>query len=403
MKKILLSLALAALACFTAITVHATHYPPATAHAVKRIVHDAGHLYILYYDGVEIWDKTSGDTRCYRYGEGLFPSPTLNAIAVHEDTIWVGNGMGDLTAIHGTWSESWKIVFNPSVNEDTEDLQCWLGFNGIVFDSKGNLYFGGDNCVGMRTAPGEFSLYTLPGFNFGTEIWKMAVGNDDTVWLTATCAFLVNCLMSYSCSTGFGSVDLSGGPNIHPAHAKGLAVDAYGNKWFGGTISGEPSTPALFRYDGKGFEAHPLKYSDDKQEMPIDMGFDNHGRIWFIPTLSWNKSDNGFCAYSKGPLCCYDNGKLTEYPYYEPGMGYSYCLDVDEETVYIGTDKGVVVFDDGKFTQYNSEWNNESLGIESTIGATEFRPTYDLQGRRVSVSSVRPKGVYIQDGRKYVK
>ncbi len=28
---------------------------------------------------------------------------------------------------------------------------------------------------------------------------------------------------------------------------------------------------------------------------------------------------------------------------------------------------------------------------------------YDLQGRRVSVSSVRPKGVYIQGGRKYVK
>ena len=396
MKGIILSLVTA---CFAATAAHATHYPPATEHAVKRIVHDGQKLYILHYNGIEVRDKRTGATTCYRHGDGLFPSPTLNAIAVRNDTIWVGSGSGDLTAICGSWSQSWKITFN--AGDDKTERPAWLGFNDLKFDSGGRLLFGGDNCVGMMQEPGKFPNVAVPGgLYFGTEIWRMAVDNDGRAWMTASCASMTNCLMSYSPETGFTDGDIGDDANIYKMHTKALAIDADGNKWFGCT-SKSPYAPALCRYDGHGIEVHPFTSLSDRHDCPMDMAFDSHGRIWFINDIRWNEDDNGFTSYSKGPLCCFEDGKLTEYEYYEAGMGYSYCIDVDGETVYIGTDSGVLKFDGREFVMVDSEWEYTPTGIRQAAGSSAGRPDiYDLQGR--PVADKPQKGMYIKDGKKYV-
>ncbi len=83
-----------------------------------------------------------------------------------------------------------------------------------------------------------------------------------------------------------------------------------------------------------------------------------------------------------------DDGSINATLYVPKGTKKRY-----EATPIWNKFKTIEEFDDG----YDGidDVGDSATGIEQAA--------YDLQGRRVSVSSVRPKGVYIQGGKKYVK
>ena len=109
-----------------------------------------------------------------------------------------------------------------------------------------------------------------------------------------------------------------------------------------------------------------------------------------------NKPNEGF-EYSNGPLCCFDNGEVTRFEWSQD-TGYCYCVDIDGDSIYIGTDNGVLVFSDGTF-----HWlHGDEAGIsDASSPQNPQSATFDLQGRRIQGE---PKhGVYIKEGKKVMK
>jgi hypothetical protein len=73
-------------------------------------------------------------------------------------------------------------------------------------------------------------------------------------------------------------------------------------------------------------------------------------------------------------------------------------VDVDGDSVYVGTDNGVLVFSDGSFHWL---YNTEVGIVEPTVNKSTPSQLYDLQGRPIHGS---PKhGVYILNGKKVMK
>ena len=139
------------------------------------------------------------------------------------------------------------------------------------------------------------------------------------------------------------------------------------------------------------------------------MSFDPKERLWLLHSNSagygyvTNKEYFGYDHWSKGPLCCFADGETKEYPLPE-GVDLAYCLDVDGEDVYVGTDNGVLKLVDGELVLLDSPWysnNQEKSAIDDCIILSEDEKPlgkYDLQGRKLeNWKSV--KGICIENGR----
>ena len=404
MKKTLSAIFACALAC----SAGATHYPPASAGAVKRLAHDDRNLYILHFDGLEVLDKSTGETTWYTQATGHIPEgnikstspnghePELNALAVRGDTVWVG-GNGFLTAIVGQEAESWHFSYNMSISNpgypSTSTLP--MKFNSIAFGTDGIMYLGGLDQAGYLKPTRKGSFTGLPcNMAHGAEVWQMLPAADGGVWVSYTSDSGKSSLARYTAGDEAEEVSSTLG---FTKEIKALAEDASGCLWFG-VSSGEKH---LYRFDGKSVEGFDIGGGGSPYRGPCCMAFDSTGHLWLLHS---NSGEPGYDHWSKGPLCCFDDGETTEYPFPE-GVGLAYCIDVDGEDVYVGTDKGVLKLVDGKLVLLDSPWyynNQEGTAIDdSRISPANERPHgwYDLQGRKRE-SGKAPNGVHIENGRK---
>ena len=157
-----------------------------------------------------------------------------------------------------------------------------------------------------------------------------------------------------------------------------MAEDAGGNVWF------NPGKQ-LVRYDGTAFIAY------DAVASASDMAFDAEGRLWM--------------AGLRGGLTCFANGTVTQYPC-ELTKPYPYpadkwnCIDIDGDVIYIGTQTGVLKFENGTFTTL--EVPSATTGIDTTLRnkqAVTVDGWYSLDGRRYD-SQPATKGIYVTRGKK---
>ena len=368
MKKTLFTV----FACVLACSAGATHFHPLTDKAVKRLAHDETHLYILHYDGLEVFDKNTGESVCYTQETGHIPegsSPGLNALAVHGDTVWVGGGNGFLTAIVGAEAKSWAFKYDMSniFPEEENPPKCPFDFNSIVYDSKGRMYVGGFDQVGYLVKPGKASLAWLPDMaHYGAEVWQMLVDKDDAVWVSYTSDSGGNSLVKYT--AGEEEVEEVSSKLGLGKRVKAMAFDKDGNLWLGTCYD-----PKLYRYDGETLEEHEIKKiaSGWMYSGICCMAFDDEGRLWLLQS---NAQKLGYEHYSAGPLCCLSGGEMTEYPL-PADMGFAYCLDVDGGDVYVGTDKGVLQLIDGKMTPLNTPWYSDAPPHNQDDGEKCATPT----------------------------
>ena len=405
MKKVLFTL----FACFFACSAGATHYKPITAGAVKRLAHDDKNLYILHFDGLEVRNKATGETLCYTqatghipegniYSTGNFHDAMLNAIAVHGDTVWVG-GNGFLTAIVGQEAESWHIPYDITISNPSysSSPKLPMSFNCIEFDSKGTMYLGGIDQVGYLQKTGKASFVGLPSNGAqGTEVWQVLPAADGGVWVSYTSDSGNNSLARYT--AGDEEVEEVSNKLGFRNQIKAMAVDGNGCLWFG--VSRRDVN--IYRYDGVSLETFDTGVS--AQRGPCCMTFDDSGRLWLLYS---NSGKIGYAQYSVGPLYCFMDGDPREYPF-PKGVGMAYCLDVDGDDVYVGTDNGVLKLADGRLSLLDTTWYSErpeetavkDCKTASTGGDADA--VYDLQGRRRS-SNNSMKGIYIRNVRKILR
>ena len=406
MRKYLL---LALLIASTFIGLQARNYPVLTVHSVKCIEHNDTSIYVLRPDGLKVVNKLTGKITVYDMSTGYFEDQWrikdmtrpnawvgLNALAIRPDTIWVGSNDGVLTSITDGRADTTVHYVNHDENK-VNDLIWPIGINSIVFDSNGTMVIGGDNCISVIYRSGEEQTLVFPSCDFGNEIWQMVVDQDDYIWIGSTEA-PGNSLMRYHVG---GTLEVMGQDNqpFSSGNVQGMTFDNEGNLWFGSdhydSINAEKSEwrAKLLKYDGNNYTSYDVGTS---WEVPMSMKSDGQGRIWFLPQAPGDL-DKNIGGYSKGPLCCFDHGVITRYEW-DVETGYCYCVDVDGDSVYIGTDNGVLVFSDGSF-----HWLNDTeAGVsESTVNKSMPSQTYDLQGRPIQGSTKH--GVYIHNGKKVMR
>ena len=407
MRKYLL---LALLIASSVIGLQARNHPVLTVHSVKCIEHNDTSIYVLRPNGLKVVNKLTGKITVYDMSTGYFEDQWrikdmtrpnawvgLNALAIRPDTIWVGSNDGVLTSITDGRADT-TVHY---VDHDTyaaHVLNLPLGINSIVFDSNGTVVIGGDNCLSIVRRSGERFAFAFPSADMGNEIWQMVVDQDDYIWIGSTEA-PGNSLMRYHVG---GTLEVMGQDNqpFSSGNVQGMTFDHDGNLWFGSihgdTIdNGEIEHRAkLLKYDGHSYTSYDVGPS---WELPISVKCDSQGRIWFLSKAPADFSNLIGLGYSKGPLCCFDHGVITRYEW-DVETGYCYCVDVDGDSVYIGTDNGVLVFSDGAF-----HWLNDTeAGVsEPTVNKSMPSQIFDLQGRRLNTE---PKhGVYIQKGKKVMR
>ena len=409
MRKYLL---LALLIASSFIGLQAKHYPVVTIHSVKCIEHNDTSIYILMLKGVEVINKSTGKRTVYDLSTGYFEEQRdvyeitrprgiigLNALAIRPDTIWVGSNDGVLTSItDGRVDTTWHYTNHDETNFY---FKYWpIGINSIVFDSNGTVVIGGDNCLSLIYRSGERLSFAFPAFDYGNEIWQMVVGQNDDIWISSKDAHAGNSLMRYHVGGTLEVVSQEDDQPFISSSVSGMTFDNDGNLWFGSihgdTIdNGEIEHRAkLLKYDGNNYTSYDVGPS---WELPISVKCDSQGRIWFLSKAPADFSNLIGLGYSKGPLCCFDHGVITRYEW-DVETEYCYCVDVDGDSVYIGTDNGVLVFSDGSF-----HWlcDTEAGVSEPTVNKSMPSQTFDLQGRRLNTE---PKhGVYIQNGKKVMR
>ena len=406
MRKYLL---LALLIASTFIRLQARLYPVVTIHSVKCIEHNDTSIYVLRPDGLKVVNKLTGKITVYDMSTGYFEDQWrikdmtrpnawvgLNALAIRPDTIWVGSNDGVLTSITDGRADTTVHYVNHDENK-VNDLIWPIGINSIVFDSNGTMVIGGDNCISVIYRSGEEQTLVFPSCDFGNEIWQMVVDQDDYIWIGSTEA-PGNSLMRYHVG---GTLEVMGQDNqpFSSGNVQGMTFDNEGNLWFGSdhydSINAEKSEwrAKLLKYDGNNYTSYDVGTS---WEVPMSMKSDGQGRIWFLPQAPGDL-DKNIGGYSKGPLCCFDHGVITRYEW-DVETGYCYCVDVDGDSVYIGTDNGVLVFSDGSF-----HWlcDTEAGVSEPIVNKSMSSQTYDLQGRPIQGSTKH--GVYIQNGKKVMR
>lgn len=377
--------------------VQATHFPALTTHSVKCLAHDATNIYVLKPDGLEVVNKVTGEKTVYNMESGHFDQLGLNAIALRPDTIWVGSNYGKLTSITSDKAETTQLVCDHGSYASFESIGV-IGINSIVFDSKGIMVVGGDNCLMVIQPSGEEMSLSFPDLHYGNEIWQMVIDPNDDIWVSSTGASAGNGLIKYHIGGDLEVISdkKSQDPPFWGAYVKGMTIDNNGHLWIGSvTKPGEEHDPfaTMLSYDGNGFTGYNI---GSDVEVPISMLCDSQGYIWYLPTAPANYV-LGITEYSKGPLCCFDNGEVTRYEWSQE-TGYCYCMDVDGDSIYIGTDNGVLVFSKGTF-----HWlGEEGTGIaETSLSKAPQKELFDLQGRHIQGE---PKhGVYIQNGKKVMR
>ena len=408
MRKYLL---LALLIASSFINLQARHFPVVTIHSVKCIEHNDTSIYILMQKGVEVINKSTGKRTVYDLSTGYFEEQRdvyeitrpyggigLNALAIRPDTIWVGSNDGVLTSItDGRADTTWHYTNHDETNFY---FQFWpIGINSIVFDSNGTVVVGGDNCLSLIYRSGERLSFAFPDFDYGNEVWQMVVDQNDDIWISSIDARSGNSLMRYHVGGDLEVISHRNAP-FSSSSVSGMTFDNDGNLWFGSTHgdtidNGEMEYRAkLLKYDGHNYASYDVGTG---WETPISVKCDSQGRIWFLPRARTDYSSLIGQCYSKGPLCCFDHGVITRYEWNQEA-GYCYCVDVDGDSIYIGTDNGVLVFSDGSF-----HWlcDTEAGVAEPTVNKSMPSQFFDLQGR--PIQGLPKHGVYIQNGKKVMR
>ena len=342
--------------------------------AVMDIAHDSERIYVAALGGLMIIDKATGEKTYYSNSDAsLDYTPT--ALAVHDGKVFVGTRENKMLILKG---ES----LSESTYDFTHDRTQYI--SNIVFDRDSNMYVSNGSGTTFRIGT-DGSNELLTAYPWGRDGWTayLATTSGGTLWI-ANFGWNMNAYGLAEYTHGKGTKYLFMENAELPIYkVTALAVDNEDGVWYA-------SSSTAFSKDGKKLLTRlkdgQVAASYDRASRYVDMQFDGRQRLWL--------------AGDYGPLEMMKDGEFTSYPYAPDGERW-FCLDVDGDDIYIGTEKSLLLFRDGEYQQIDlGPLVQQAPTSIFSVTLDVHAPLYDLQGRRLSQKPER--GVYIRDGRKVV-
>ena len=357
---------------------------------VSSLAHDSDKLFVGTPYGLIIIEKHTGKQMVATINSEA--ERQVSAMAIQGDTLWVGGERATLSYYaNGSIHSFQPLIFLNTSNTShphytpLEDID-FTTVTSITFSpSTGKLYGAFCNYFGEVSETVEcHALKTGVSFLEG-DIQDTEADSFGNIWLYSNCYGSLS-LLKYSEENGLERVldnytnDDIDIPSITwtKDHLGGvcMAIDAEDHVWLGSM------TGHLIEYDGESFQVYSPPLA--QRQTLSDLAFDENGILWM---LSHN-----------GTLIRFD-GKDFEARQLDMLEGeVVYCMDIDGDTIYAGTNKRVIAYSDG--TQESIELKIAS-SVHTVTKSSDAAPAlHDLQGRRLS--GVPERGVYIENGRKRV-
>ena len=349
-------------------------YPnPFYPDAVEMILHDTQNIYVAKYDSIIAIDKQSGrKTLIYKRPRltERYAHDGLTTMSLHEGRLWLGTNDGVIMDYYKGCLTRHEYEGNPTPFSESP-------ISGIAFDSQDRMVVGFYNQVGWIDGNTVTGASEIPSLATEEYIHTMVMDDTDTLWVACTGFYPAGCFSYYTIEKGV-SLILEGYdtlPFCGSGPARGLVIDSHRNKWF--CVENK-----LVCFDGKSFKAYELG-DGHAWGSGIDVALDNNGTIW---VAEWNGQLTRFSE--SGEWTLFSCGIETK---------RWFCIDIDGDDIYIGTDHGVLKFHNGVYSEL--DLTTTSMPNSCVLAPDDDQShSYDLQGRRLNGEP--GKGLYIQNGRK---
>ena len=343
--------------------------------AFLKIVHSENYVYFCHsYDYINFFEKKTGDWYCYSQANGMLVSRRLSSMAIHCDTLWVGDMDGRVTSLYYDKADTARYDVKYTWSHVEGDWPIHYTYIcAISFDNQGRMAIGLDNCVRGIVNNVATECYEVPTVVLEQTIGDLEFDSKGTLWIIAMGRPTEYFLSKFTFEGGieYFSNNLERPWPFRHTRSTCLAIDKNDHVWF------SPSDQ-LVEYDGETFHVYEIGVNAK------DMAFDDEGRLWIVT--------------SGGTLCCFSEGEII--------ASYSlnvrcFCLDIDGDVIYIGTDTGALRFENGQaspieFPEFTPTVVRPPLAVPDNIAVPRM---FTLDGRPIDASSTA-KGIVIKKGRK---
>jgi len=338
--------------------------------AIMDVTHDDSNVYVAKLNGqLVVMNKATGEKDILEVKVGNL-SYTPWSIAVNSGKIWIGTAEGKLlTFSDGKFHQS-GISLSWQYDEP-------LGVENILFDAQGNMYLSCHFGVGFRVdTKNHVERFTIHPKGIGSFSVNMCLDRNNTLWVCNYGNSSMYGLTKYTREEGT-TYYFKGRADVPHGLVTGFTIDKEDGIWY------------LVKSKLIRLLNDEVSESYDFPDICYAMQFDEQQRLWM--------------ARQHGPLVMMKDGAFTDYPCPIESKRWM-CMDIDGDDIYIGTDEFLLLFRDGEYTKIDlgqpDPQGHQSTGINHTEVSTSTFGIFDLLGRQLQDKPER--GVYIQDGRKYV-
>ena len=343
--------------------------------AVMDIVHDSERVYVAALGGLMIIDKATGEKTYYSNLDGSF-SYTPTALTLYEGEVFIGTRENKMLILYGD-----ELIES---DYDFDHIRASHYISNVIFDDEGNMYASNGSGVSFRFGL-DGSKETFKAYSWTCDGWTayLATTSDGTLWV-ANFGWNMGSygLAKYTFGEG-PTYPMKTNSELPLYKVTALAVDDEDGVWYASssTAFGKEGRKLLTR-----LKDDQVSVSYETSNRYVDMQFDDQQRLWL--------------AGDYGPLAMMKDGEFTTYPYLKDDERW-FCLDIDGDDIYIGTENSLLLYRDGEYLNIDlGPLMHQASNSITSIIRDAFSPLYDLQGRLLQGKPGR--GIYILDGRKRV-
>lgn len=311
---------------------------------VADMAHDGESLYLTTQEGLVVMDRqTLRPTAVYGKGDVLMDTPSC--VALSGDTLWVGQYGRWITWVCGGSTHSFQMDDSDGYFYTPPQKIC-PGPRSELFVAVLDHLYRVDDCIVTEG-------YEIPSAFREEMITDMAIDAAGTLWISSTGGVKESALCRYTEEGGleFVANDFDG--------FEALEADGSGGIWLASEF-------CVARVDATGFPVVLNTLPSPIKDIKLGV----QGVLWVL------------CR--DGVLKAYDGDACTDYTFPLADDEQFLRMDADDSSVYISTNKRLLVFRDGQFATVDMAPQPDGIEeLQARRGGEPPKRTYNLAGQSV--------------------